>query len=153
MMHKRKSNGIWITWNLSRRSKNLSDALDIPIFEYVFEGGVLKRHLGNALFSIVSLVIHRPRIIYLQYSFLLLIVIILYKRIMTGNVVVVCDCHTKALRRHLSGKLGQLFWKLKFWSFKHADLSIVSDEGMVADIEILTKTYRISSRYNSHILR
>ena len=143
MQKNSEPNGFWMTWHFSRRSRNLSEALDLPIYEHTFEGGILKRHLGNALFSIVSIVIHRPRIVYLQYSYLLLIVVILYKLFLRGKVVVVCDCHTKALRRRPSGKLGQLFWGVKSWSFKYADLSIVSNEGMVPDIELLTKDFLI----------
>ena len=142
-MDKNKSKGIWLTWHLSRRSRNLAEALDLPIYEHIFEGGVVKRHLRNAFLSLKSLVVHRPRIVYLQYSFLLLIVVILYKILLRGKVVVVCDCHTKALRRHPPGKMGQFFWRIKAWSFKFSDLSIVSNEGMVPDIEILTHRYRI----------
>lgn len=138
-----KTDDIWMTWHFSRRSRNLAEALNLPVYEYTSEGGILKRHLVNALSSFTSLLLHRPRVVYLQYSFLLLIVVIIYKLLLRGRVIVVCDCHTKALRRRLPGKIGQLFWAIKSWSFKHADLSIVSNEGMVSDIEPLTKNFQI----------
>jgi glycosyltransferase involved in cell wall biosynthesis len=77
---------------------------------------------------------HRPSVIFIQYSYMLLIVVAIYKILNSKRVVIICDCHTKALRRKVDNCLEGLFSYLKRLSFKCADISIVSNELMLDDL-------------------
>lgn len=54
----------------------------------------------SALCTAWTLHRERPRAVYIQYSFPLLIVVCLYKALHWNRIVVVCDCHTKSAETH-----------------------------------------------------
>jgi len=134
---------IWITWHYSARSRNLASYLNLPIFELMIVKNSLIRHLVSSLWTIKILVVQRPKIIFIQLSFLLLLICAIYKIIRFNKVVIVADCHTKALRRKAKGQLNKIFWPLKKFSFKTINLSIISNTGMEKDIKILHRNYII----------
>lgn len=136
-------NKIWLTWNYSQRSRSISNDLGIPIWEYVNENSIRERHVISTLETFFIILKQRPSIIYIQYSYLLLIIVVLYKILSFKRVVVVCDCHTKALRRTLDNWLGGVFYSFKKVSFKLADISIVSNNLMLDDIKQFTNKYFI----------
>lgn len=115
----------------------------IRVDPYIKEigGGALKRHILSALWTVMLLARLKPRRIYIQYSFFLLIIVCLYQRLIEKNAEIVCDCHTKALRRTPSF-CYKLFMLLKRWSLKNANALIVSNKFLVSEAE----------RYNKNIL-
>ncbi len=125
----------FITWHHQARTRNLANLLKVPLFEREIGGSGPKRHVGSALWTCWILLKNRPRLIYLQYSFLLLVVVAMYKRLHPKGVTVVCDCHTKALRRNVRGILTPLFSAIKCWSFGFANLVIVSNHSLVSEAE------------------
>ena len=133
----------WITWHHSQRSRNLANDLKLPILEYVNNSTLFSRHFFSSIWTCYILIRHRPLTIYIQYSFLLLLIIAIYKLCNVRKVQVICDCHTKALRKKLENPLANLFWGLKKLSFSLADLSIISNKGLIADVEKLTDKYFI----------
>ena len=133
--------GLWITWHIAQRSRSLSKDLGVPIFEKVIENNPVGRHFLSSLWTIYVLLKERPTNIYLQYSFLLLLVLVGYKRLAPYPVHIICDCHTKALRRRLGGYFGKIFWWFKERSFHYTDICIVSNIEMEPDIKILTNRY------------
>ncbi len=134
---------IWITWHYSARSRNLASYLNLPIYELMIVKNTLIRHLVSSLWTIKILVVQRPKIIFIQLSFLLLLICAIYKVISFNKVVIVADCHTKSLRRKAKGQLNKIFWSLKKFSFKTVNLSIISNTGMEKDIKILHSNYII----------
>lgn len=134
---------MWITWHISQRSRSLSKDLNMPILEYVNDGAAVKRHVISSLYTIYLLVKHSPSIVCIQYSFMLLIIAALYKILTLKRVVLVCDCHTKALRRSLSPPLASIFNTLKSLSFKYADIGIISNDLMQKDIQCYVARYFI----------
>jgi glycosyltransferase involved in cell wall biosynthesis len=124
---------VWISWNDSLRSRNLSQDFGIPLYVKVFEHSVVSRHIFSSMWTIYILTKHRPTCIFIQYSFLLLLFIAIYKLITPYHVCVIADCHTKALRRSVDGILGRIFKRIKRKSFQYADLIILSNDGMVSD--------------------
>jgi glycosyltransferase involved in cell wall biosynthesis len=132
---------IWITWNNSQRSRNIAKDLGLPIFEKVFERNPLSRHILSSLWTIYLLTKLKPRKVYLQYSFLLLVIVAIYKRLSFNPVCIICDCHTKALRRGLDGTLSTLFWWIKSKSFQAVALPIITNTEMLPDI------LRLSDRF------
>jgi len=136
-----KHKGIWISWHVSQRSRNLSKELGLPIFEKMLEKNPVSRHGLSSLWTIYILLKERPDIVYMQYSYLLLVVVAVYKTMTNSPVRVICDCHTKALRRSINGRIGNIFWWIKKKSFRSADVGIVSNIEMVPDIKKLTNCY------------
>ena len=136
-----QSKEIWISWHVSQRSSNLAEDLGLPILVKVIENNPLSRHLFSSIWTIYILLKLRPEKIYLQYSFLLLLVLAGYKNLAPYTVSIICDCHTKALRRSIKGGIGKIFWWIKKKSFQSVSMGIVSNVEMVPDITKLTMSY------------
>jgi len=129
-----KRNKVWLTWHYSARSRNLASFLELNLNEKFIVGNVLTRHMLSSFWTILILLKKRPAIIFIQLSFLLLLISALYKVFRFGNVVLIADCHTKALRRKAKGVFNIIFWPIKKLSFKFVNLSIISNEEMIPDI-------------------
>ena len=127
---------IWISWHLSRRSVSLSKELNVPLVVYVNERNAFTRHLFSSLWTIYILLKERPSKIFMQYSFMLLLVVYFYKKIRRKYVCVVCDCHTKALRRKLENNLSAVFFYLKKLTFQASDICIISNEELIDEVKI-----------------
>jgi len=136
-----QKNRIWITWHYSARSRNLAKYLDLPIFEIFIVNNIFLRHFKSSLWSVWVLITKRPKIIFLQLSFLLLLICAIYKIFSIGKVKIIADCHTKALRRKARGPFNKIFWPIKRFSFRKVILSVISNAGMISDIEELHKEY------------
>ncbi len=134
---------IWLTWHISARSRNLSKVLNIPIYEYFENRSIFTRHLFSSIWTIYFLIKNKPKVVIIHYSFLLLVVLGLYKKVIFNHMVIIADVHTKGLRRSVKGILSKLFWHIKKTSFIAVDLAIITNTGMIKDIEILNKNYLI----------
>ena len=134
---------LWISWHYQTRSRNLARELDLVIKEYFRDDNVFLRHFFSSLWTLKILLVHKPKVIVIQYSFLLLILTAFYKFLRFNRVKLIVDCHTKALRRRAEGLSNVLFWQLKSISFKNADLTIISNEGLVPDIQKLHNNFVI----------
>jgi hypothetical protein len=134
---------IWITWHFQARSRNLAKVLNLEIKEYFQNKNVLIRHLFSSIWTIKILVKNKPSVIFIQYSYLLLLLLYVYKILKRRNLILVVDCHTKALRRKATGIFNYIFWPLKKLSFEAADLSIISNEGLAKDIKKLHNNFII----------
>ena len=139
----KKNTKLWLTWHISARSRNLSKVLNIPIYEYFENRNIFTRHIFSLIWTFFFLIKKRPKIIIIHYSFLLLLILGIYKKINYNQVIIIADVHTKGLRRSIQGIFGKLFWQLKKTSFKTVDLAIITNTGMIKDIEILNKNYLI----------
>ena len=139
----KKNKSVWITWHFATRSRNLAKYLDLELFEYFENDSLLKRHLYSSFWTLKVLIRNRPKVVFIQLSFLLLVIIAFYKMLMLGNVQIITDCHTKALRRKTKGKLGVIFWWVKKKTFSLVDLAIISNIGLKEEIEELNNNYII----------
>ena len=96
------------------------------------------RHVEGALRTLWWLGRERPREIFLQNSFVLLLVCVAYRHLSFGRLrLLVADCHNKSLKRRMTGSLAPLFWALKKWSFASVDLAIVSNAALLDEAELL----------------
>ena len=136
-------NNVFITWHFCQRSRSLADRLTIPILEISPEGRSFYRFSYCSAWTIYILVKFRPRVIVVQNSFLLLFILAVYKLIRTKPTTIICDCHTKALRRRAAGVFGDLFWRTKVWSFSKTNLCLVHNKEQTPDVAILSKNYLI----------
>lgn len=120
------SNAIWLSWHRSGRTLDLSRRLGTRTVAWQLEAPWLVRHPASALWSVYWLCRLRPRRVVLQHSFLLAVIVAAYKRWAPWTVVVVDDCHTKALRRRATGFLAPLFRGLRRWSMSSFDGLLVA---------------------------
>lgn len=136
-----KQKSIWITWHHSSRSRNMAKALDVELLEVFLNENLFQRHIGSSFWTLKILLSRKPDVIYLQYSFLLLLILSIYKIFRFGKTKIIADCHTKALRRKAPGVLNLVFWPIKRFTFKLTDITIVHNDGMKKDIEKLHSKY------------
>jgi glycosyltransferase involved in cell wall biosynthesis len=123
---------LWLSWHDHTRSRALAARLDVPLRAYAERRTGALRHLQGTLWTVRLLTTERPRVIFLQNSFLLLLACAAYRQMAGRNRVhIVADCHNKSLKRDLGGPLGPLFRALKRWSFRAVDLVVVSNEALV----------------------
>lgn len=134
---------MWLSWHYQARTRNIAQSLNVPVYEYFRNDNLLSRHLFSSLWTIKILFTMRPDKILIQYSFLLLLIIAIYKILRFNKVILIVDCHTKALRRKARGIFNLIFWPIKKFSFKSADLTIISNIGLVPDIKNLHKNFII----------
>ncbi|MBN1780882.1 glycosyltransferase [bacterium] len=95
----------------------------------------------SSLWTVYILIKIRPRIIYLQLSFMLLLICVLYKRIAGKRVVIIADCHTKALRQRGPRKYTRFFMWFKNKSFQEVEFTIISNSNLINDITKLHNRY------------
>lgn len=138
-----KIDKIWLTWHYQARTRNIAKALNIPVYEYFKNDNLFSRHFLSSLWTLKVLLTKRPNKIIIQCSFMLLLIVAIYKALRFNKVILIVDCHTKALRRKAKGLLNYVFWPLKKFSFKFADLSIVSNRGLLKELKILHTNYLI----------
>jgi glycosyltransferase involved in cell wall biosynthesis len=117
---------MWITWNASMRSRHLAADLRFHLDEFELRIRLL-RHPLSFIRTLLVLIVHRPTLVAIQYSYLLLICCLLVKYTFRRPLRIVCDCHTKALRRSLRGPLAPVFTTLKKWSLGRVDLLTVAN--------------------------
>ena len=136
--------GIWITWNSSQRSYNLSKVLNLALYDLEICNSAIVRFIICSILTIFILIRIKPQKVFIQYSFLLLIIVDLYKIIFgEAKINIICDCHTKAIKRDLRGKIGKIFNGIKSYSFRYVDLCIISNNGLVPNIRRYTKYFYI----------
>ncbi|MES2822436.1 MAG: hypothetical protein V4732_02460 [Pseudomonadota bacterium] len=140
-MKRVKFDKVFMSWNKSQRSRNLANKLSMEFLVTQPEGTAFYRFTQCTIWTIFHLVKKRPKTIVLQYSFLLLIILSIYKVINTTSIILICDCHTKALKRSVSGKFQNTFYKLKKWSFSKTNLCILHNPEQLQDLIRFSKNF------------
>jgi glycosyltransferase involved in cell wall biosynthesis len=74
---------------------------------------------------------------------MLLVCISVYKFFQNRYIQVICDCHTKALRRIIDNPFSKIFFSIKKRSFKSSDLCIISNDELIPDVKHLSASYFI----------
>ncbi len=132
-----KGKTIWVTWHEHRRTRSLISWLDIPVFVYD-DHRPLQRNTIGPLWTLGVLLRQKPDVVFCHFSFLLQLVIMIYKYVFRfGQVKVISDCHNKAMKRELQGPLGGLFAWFKKKIFQGVDLIIVTNTSLVGAAEKL----------------
>jgi hypothetical protein len=126
-----RTNAIWLTWHDAPRSRNLARIFGAPVSAYTERTHGFLRHVSGSAWTVARLLQCRPATVFLQNSFMLLLIVVAYKALAPWPTIVVADCHNKSLKRRLTGPLAGIFRGLKAWSFRRTDLVIVSNAAMV----------------------
>ena len=132
-----KNSNFWITWNNSTRSKELSKEFDLQLLNFDTGTPPFRRHFSASFATIFSLIRYRPKKIICQYSFLLLVILKIYKTIFR-NTKILADCHNKALKRSINLPIvNSIFWVTKKWSFRGIEGIIITNQGLYGFAEKL----------------
>jgi hypothetical protein len=131
------SKSVWLAWHSHRRNQSLAALLGVQLRAVRLEWRGAIRHIGGTIWTAWTLARVRPHEVFVQNSFLLMLVCAGYKKVCWRRTLLVADCHNKSLRRQLPGILGPLFAALKSWSFRHADLVVVSNARIAAEAACL----------------
>ena len=115
-----------LSWNDSGRTRDLCAALDAQPAVREIGGPAWFRHAASLFWTIGVLVRQRPNAVLFQNSFLLALLLAVYKTLHPGRVVLVADCHTKSLRRQMNGALGGVFKALKSWSLGQCQALVIA---------------------------
>lgn len=119
---------VWFSWNDSRRSRELAVVFGATpsILELPF-GGIL-RQLFSGIWACIILLVRRPRIVFVQHSIFLTVLLSLYKRMQRRQTTLIVDCHTKALHRTVGPTLPRPLARLAVSALQHSDVVIVANK-------------------------
>jgi glycosyltransferase involved in cell wall biosynthesis len=121
------SNKLWINWENHRRSSELSKILGCKYFCFDYTG--IKRYPLSILKTLVALVKHRPRILFVQNPSMILSALACFLKFFFKYYLVI-DRHT-TFRLNKPNKLSlrtYVFMVLHKYTIKTADLTIVTNE-------------------------
>jgi glycosyltransferase involved in cell wall biosynthesis len=127
---------IWITWENQRRNRELSQALDIKLFELDQIGKIknpLKKYLVGVTKTLRILLKERPNIVFCQNpSLVLALLLIILRQLSTIKVCV--DAHNAGLfpKEGQSALLGYVANLVQ----KNADLTMVTNEALKKHVEM-----------------
>jgi len=127
----RQLQAVWLSWHNGSRSRSLSSQLGVPFRVYNGRQTGFLRHVFGTLWTVGEIWRSRPSTLLLQNSFMLLAVASIYKSCAKNRIVLIADCHNKSLKRRLCGPLKYVFFTIKRWSFRQADLVVVSNDAML----------------------
>ena len=105
--------------------------LGVPAFVYD-DHRILQRYTVGPIWTLGVLIRERPDVVYSHFSFILQLMILVYKYVYRfGRVVIVSDCHNKALKRCINGPLSWLFLRFKKFVFYGTNMIIVTNASLV----------------------
>ncbi len=143
MSHFETTKSIWITWHEHRRTKSLAQCLSVPI-SCRDKKTLLNRHILGFFWALIVLFIKKPKIIFLQHSYFLLLACVMYKKIhLFSNIIIINDCHNKALKKTVRGVFNAPFRRLKIFGFSSCDLLIVTNKSLLCFAEKLNSSVAI----------
>jgi len=130
-MSRRRRPAIWISWERHRRSRELSRALSVPLYEIVSRRGGRFRGIDCALRTIALLLKIRPSLLFVQNPSVLLAALASFLKPVCG--------YTLAVDRHsnfdFSDTQHGLFNFLSNYGIRRADLTIVTNEAVQRLVE------------------
>lgn len=123
-----RRNGLWVTWERHRRSRELADALDVPVVTMVSGLPYLPRILLLGLKTVFLLIRRRPRLLFVQNPSLALAALACVLKPLCGYALVV-DRHSNFVIRTLnpSRPVKRIFDALSRFTVRRADLTIVTN--------------------------
>jgi glycosyltransferase involved in cell wall biosynthesis len=125
-----ENHGIWITWELQRRNRELSKALCVKFFELSEIGekkNLFKKYLLGILKTGVIIFKEKPKVVFAQNpSIVLSLLVILMKPFARFKVCI--DAHNAGVFPK-EGK-SRMLGAIARWIQKRADLTIVTNEGL-----------------------
>ncbi len=124
---------LWITWHEHRRTRSLVEALGGMHVRVFDDHRPLQRNLIGPVWTLGVLLRERPGLVFLHFSYLLMLVCVLYKLVVRHRrVTLICDCHNKALKKEADGVRARPLAAFKRFLLGHADLLVVTNETLLS---------------------
>jgi len=117
--------GIWITWEIQRRNRSISEALGWPLFEIWVDQSPLVRYFKSIIKTVFVIKKEKPDILIVQNPSIILAVWAVLLRIIFKYVLVI-DAHNAGIFPS-EGK-SYFLQLVSRWLQKKADLTIVTTE-------------------------
>jgi hypothetical protein len=87
---------IWITWERHRRTREIAQRMEIPLFELLSNRNRLIRYLSLSVRTTIILVKEKPNFLIIQCpSIILFFIVVLFKKFFRYRLV--CDAHNAAV--------------------------------------------------------
>ena len=123
-MSSKEYTGIWITWEIQRRNKGISSALDFPLYELEVDAPQAIRYLVSVYKTVRIIVKDKPQLLVVQNpSIVLAFSSILFRLFFHYKLVV--DAHNSGILP-AEGK-SPLLMRIARWLQRKADLTIVTN--------------------------
>lgn len=127
-----KSNCLWISWEQHRRTREISNALGIKLFECVSTRKSIVRYSSLLLKTSIYLFKEKPDVLFTQNPSYILNLLAIFYKILFGYKLIV-DQHNEGVEPYIyNNKLYN--WVCVFIQ-KNADLNIVTNSALVEIIE------------------
>lgn len=128
----KKYRAIWITWEIQRRSRSLSRALDAELYEFVSQRRGLIRYTYCIWHTVITLRRERPSVVFAQNPSIILALLVIMCRPLLSYVALI-DAHNAGVFP-FSGR-NMLFNFLAHYVSRKSDLTIVSNHYLALVIE------------------
>jgi glycosyltransferase involved in cell wall biosynthesis len=124
--------GIWISWERQRRNPGISSGLGWPLLEILPHRSRLIRYLACPILTVTAILRHRPDVLVAQNpSIILAALAVSLKRVLRYRCLI--DAHNSGLYPGEEKHRGAMW--LSRWLQRRADLTIVSNDGLVDVVE------------------
>ncbi|WP_339668557.1 glycosyltransferase [Dasania marina] len=123
---------LWITWEVQRRNKSISKALNAKLIELDIKGGAAGRYLKAIFISLRALRTEQPRQLFVQNPSIVLATLAVFIGIFS-KIKIVVDAHNSGIRP-LEGRSKFI----NSWSdflLRRADLTIVTNNALFKYVE------------------
>lgn len=134
MARNSRKDGLWITWEDHRRSRELADAFEVPYYALESRWPRLIRYFVLGFRTLVLVVNERPRVVFCQNPSIALATLLCILKPVLGYTLVV-DRHSNFKLETLGSRSPKLilFHWLSRWTIKRADRTIVTNQPL-ADV-------------------
>ena len=124
--------GIWVTWELQRRNKGISSALDWSLHEIVINKPRIVRYFFSIIETIKLIREKKPAVIAAQNPSIVLATVTVLLRSIYGYKVII-DAHNSGI--HPAEGRSFLLGSISRWLQRKADLTIVTNQELRAVVE------------------
>lgn len=128
------SNAVWISWETHTRSRSLSNALSIPIYEIVVSGNRLYRYVVSIMKTFRLMGKKNPEVIFFQNPSIVLALILVLTRFIHKKKLIM-DAHNAGVFP-LEGRYRSLLI-ISRWLIQKVDLTIVTNNELAKVVSTL----------------
>ena len=124
---------VWITWEIQRRNRTLSNKVGAQLYELVFPGGRLKRYPQQLAATLRVLQARRPDVLFVQNPSIVLAFFAVNLKRFFGIRQLVVDAHNAGIFP-MEGR-SRILNVFARYIIKHADVVIVTNEHLAGYVE------------------
>lgn len=130
----------FISWNNSARSRALAEHINADYSLFAPDHSLLLRQSLCFFWTIKLLSQKKPSVILTQYSFLLLLLIVIYKKTSKREIKIIADCHTKAFARLPPKIFAPVFIRVKNYLFRNVAHTFIHNNELLPSAKLICKS-------------